>query len=149
MPSSAFVITLSGFTMGGLTLGSFDVAVHTSTELLPSAAVHSGSIDGRVSTQVRLSSCNNGCCRVEILYMGSWGTVCDDGFSVSEARVVCRNLGFSSGTAVGNFGGGSGPIWLDDVICPTDFTGFIGDCSHRSWGSNNCGHTEDVGVCCS
>ncbi len=146
MPPSAVVITLSGFTMGGLTDGSVGVTVHTSTDLLPSAAVYSGSIGGIAA---RLASCRNGCCRVEVLYMDSWGTICDDGFDDKEARVVCRNLGYSSGTARASFGGGSGTIWLDDVSCPTDFTGFIGDCSHGGWGRNNCDHSEDVGVCCS
>jgi deleted-in-malignant-brain-tumors protein 1 len=31
---------------------------------------------------------------VEIMNAGSWGGVCDDYWSFSEARVVCRMLGF-------------------------------------------------------
>lgn len=34
--------------------------------------------------------------RVEIKFMGMWGTVCDDGFGVEDARVVCRMLGKST-----------------------------------------------------
>jgi len=32
--------------------------------------------------------------RLEVFYNGVWGTVCDDGFSNTAARVVCDMLGF-------------------------------------------------------
>ena len=89
--------------------------------------------------------------RVEVHHNGVWGTVCDDGWEIEDARVVCRELGFPGATTshVGAFfGQGNGTIWLDDVRCRGAETS-LSSCSHRSWGSlGSCSHSEDAGVVC-
>ncbi|KFV70315.1 Macrophage receptor MARCO, partial [Dryobates pubescens] len=85
--------------------------------------------------------------RVEIFHQGSWGTICDDGWSIQDANVVCRMLGYSYATSAFTASAGSGQIWLDDVNC-SGHEYSITECSKPDWGVNNCSHSEDAGVEC-
>ncbi|XP_068779591.1 deleted in malignant brain tumors 1 protein-like isoform X1 [Struthio camelus] len=104
------------------------------------------------SPELRLANGPNRCAgRVEVLHNYHWGTVCDDDWSLTEATVVCRQLG--CGTAVSapglaRFGQGSGRVWLDNVNCTGAETA-LSQCQARPWGSNDCDHGEDAGVVCS
>ena len=86
--------------------------------------------------------------RVEVYLNGEWGTVCDDFWSLEDAEVVCRQLGFPGAVTwlrAAGFGEGEGRIHLDDVECVGDETDIL-DCP--SVRQPNCNHGEDAGVIC-
>uniref|UniRef100_A0A8C2HGH4 Uncharacterized protein n=1 Tax=Cyprinus carpio TaxID=7962 RepID=A0A8C2HGH4_CYPCA len=90
---------------------------------------------------------NNCSGRVEIFYDGMWGTVCDDGWDINDATVLCRQLRCGKADSAhesAHFGQGSGQIWLDDVGC----TGHETSLTHEL-GTHDCNHGEDAGVVCS
>ena len=90
------------------------------------------------------------CGRVEIFHEGEWGTVCDDRWNIANGHVVCKQLGYLRAENVyytAHFGAGSGPIWMDGVQCREDQES-LADCQHLGWGSHDCSHFEDAGVCC-
>lgn len=86
--------------------------------------------------------------RVEVLFKGQWGTICDDGWDLDDARVVCRQLGYKDVLrTLYRVPFGTGPIWLDNLYCSGNEQN-IAKCPHPGWGDHGCSHAEDVGVVC-
>ena len=88
--------------------------------------------------------------RIEILYYGVWGTICDRNFDLDNGNVACRRLGFPGAARVlRSVTGGSGQIWLDNVRCVGNETG-LEHCLHNGFGDIiwYCDHSDDVGVEC-
>ncbi|XP_077403213.1 scavenger receptor cysteine-rich domain-containing group B protein isoform X2 [Vanacampus margaritifer] len=88
--------------------------------------------------------------RIEVQYNSIWGTVCDDGWDMANAVVVCRQLGCGVALDVKSqayYGYGTGAILLDNVQCTGEET-HLSMCTHSGVGQHNCGHHEDAGVIC-
>lgn len=103
-------------------------------------------------TRARLVNGSGPCSgRVEVFHDSRWGTVCDDGWNLLDAEVVCREVGCGSALSAfpgAAFGQGAGPIWLDEMTC-AGTEASLSLCQASVWGSHNCKHNEDAGVECS
>ncbi|XP_048379655.1 deleted in malignant brain tumors 1 protein-like isoform X2 [Stegostoma tigrinum] len=102
--------------------------------------------------QVRIVNGDNECSgRLEVFYKKTWGTVCDDGWDLRDAQVVCTelNCGFAQ-AAPGNakFGKGLSLIWLDSVECSGSESN-LWQCQSDTLGQHDCQHSEDASVICS
>ena len=89
---------------------------------------------------------------VEVFLFGQWGTVCDYGWDLRDATVVCHQLGYVRAVEASwsaSFGAGSGPSWYHSVRCiGTELS--LTECPKDdfSFGSA-CSHSQDAGVVCS
>ena len=91
---------------------------------------------------------------MEVYHNGQWGTICDNGWDLKDAHVVCVMAGF--GTALravldGRYGGGDSlPVLLDNVQCEGTETS-LANCTFLNWTnvSSECNdHSRDAGVIC-
>ena len=89
---------------------------------------------------------------IEILHDGKWGTICNDRLNDAAASVLCKMAGYSHGGQYSkeyqqNLPNKATIIWLDDLTCKGTEV-HVDQCRHRIWGSNDCSHSEDVGIRC-
>ena len=85
---------------------------------------------------------------MEVYHNGEWGTVCDNGWDLNDAQVVCSELGLGNAFAARHnayYGEGNGQIYTINCIGSEVL---IANCSHGVWGVNNCSHCQDAGVKC-
>ena len=58
--------------------------------------------------------------RLELLFNGTWGSVCGKGWGWTAAHVACRSMGYGGVESVSTsseFGRSLGPVWLSNVDC--------------------------------
>jgi hypothetical protein len=103
-----------------------------------------------IEGEVRLAGGNSSSGRVEVCANEEWGTVCGDGWSNTEARLVCRQLGFSRfasfAPAMGPTNPGSGFIHLRNVTCEGSEPNLL-SCDHGN-DTSDCSHETDAQVSC-
>ncbi|XP_052262075.1 uncharacterized protein LOC127865958 isoform X2 [Dreissena polymorpha] len=104
------------------------------------------------NSSVRLvngSSARSG--RVEVLHRGKWGTICSDGFNISDANVVCRKAGIRLWNASvllnSPFGRGVYDQILDNVSCKGDESD-LSECKSSPWNVTHCGNGNVATVDC-
>ena len=78
--------------------------MHVFILIFVSVYIYTGQSSGDLRLVDRVSRTGGSSGRLEVYYSRQWGTVCDDFFSPDDARVACRQLGFSNYTRYGTVG---------------------------------------------
>uniref|UniRef100_A0A182PHK4 Scavenger receptor class A n=1 Tax=Anopheles epiroticus TaxID=199890 RepID=A0A182PHK4_9DIPT len=97
---------------------------------------------------------------VEVRAYDRWGYVCDDGFTIEAANVVCRELGFAGGAievkshsffppnATDPDEPEQGPFFMMDAVRCRGNESSLRECTFNGWGVSDCNREEVVGVVC-
>ncbi|XP_052763290.1 deleted in malignant brain tumors 1 protein-like [Mya arenaria] len=106
--------------------------------------------DGQTTYKADIQGKASSTGRVEVFYMGKWGTICDDLFDNQDSQVLCAMMGYSIGrvnkSSYNNFYGDGNTV-IDDLECAGVETD-ISQCKSREWGTHNCIRQENVFIDC-
>ncbi|XP_059582218.1 deleted in malignant brain tumors 1 protein [Alligator mississippiensis] len=97
---------------------------------------------------------NGGDCagRLEVFYNGTWGSVCSNLMTDITADLVCKQLGCGNGGDFARdfaYGEGSGPTWLDHVVCLNQHSS-LWQCPSDPWDPQSCDNrAEETHIICS
>ncbi len=90
---------------------------------------------------------------VQVCMNNAWGLVCNNRFGISDASVVCGELGFPTTGATpfrdasSRFNHSSGPVFLDRVDCSGSESSLV-DCTQTTPGLAECTASDIAGVGC-
>ena len=87
---------------------------------------------------------------IQIYHDHKWGSVCDDGWDIRDATVVCRQLGYTRSdfaTTNSRFGLAGRNIWQSNVQC-WGYERNLTTCRSDGWGNSDCDTNEAAGVIC-
>ncbi|XP_078089116.1 scavenger receptor cysteine-rich domain-containing group B protein-like [Mustelus asterias] len=103
------------------------------------------------SFPVRLTNGSDVCSgRVEILYQSTWGTVCDDGWDLTEGDIVCQQLNCGKAESIsGTYHGQTDrEVLLSGVRCD-GMERSLDQCISNPLGVNRSSQCKHAGVTCS
>ncbi|KAM8807333.1 scavenger receptor cysteine-rich type 1 protein M130-like [Eudromia elegans] len=101
-------------------------------------------------TALRLVGDSSCAGRLELLYNGTWGSVCANGTSADTATVVCQQLGCGAAgrlVPAPENAGGSGPAWLSWVKCVPGADS-LWRCPSAPWHLQPCDSAGDTHITC-
>ena len=97
---------------------------------------------------IRLAGGNDTAGRVEVLYNGQWGTICDDYLGMLDAEVVCRQLNLGPPLAFTKkavpFGKGTGEKWAGSEDPDYDLIHIIHSNKPSNLRKSSCNATRKV-----
>lgn len=78
--------------------------------------------------------------RVEVFYNDEWGTICDDDFTLANAHVLCRHLGFVAATGWAHSAKYGKGVGKRGAVAEPPAESCVG------WGQPGCGHAAAAAV---